>query len=131
MTILPDKVLQRMSPADRKRLGRAGVTSDEAQSKIEIKSERELQRQIANSLRLNDIPFNQDSMHKKRTGTLGWPDFTIVHKGETMFIEAKFGDGELSPEQVELHRRFALRGVKVHVVTSFTQYLGLLKGGGK
>lgn len=132
---LPDKVLVCMSPADRKRLGKAGMTSDEAQAQIEARSERELQRQINNLLCLHDFIFNWSRSDKRTTCKLGWPDYTVFHGSKVLFMEIKFGKGKLSPEQTALHARLATQGFQVHIVTTFNQAHQLiteaLSGGGK
>jgi len=121
MTILPNNVLKCLSPTEKNRLGKAGLTTDEAQERFEAKNERDLQRLISNYLRLNNLPFLQDSMHKRRTGTIGWPDFTVFIHGHLLLFEVKFGKGKVSPEQAALHAQLAQQGFPVHIVTSFEQ----------
>ncbi len=130
MTILPDNVLTKMSPADRKRLGRAGITSDEAQAKMDYRLERELQSQIMNDLVRRGFPVLSNRTNKRHTGKKGQPDLMIFAPNNLLLMELKRAeDGKLSDAQIKLHAALKSTGYTVHVVTSFTQYLGLIKGG--
>jgi len=98
-TDLPDNMLRRMRPEDRKALGARVMTAEEAISRYTIKSERDLQNQIADLLRLRGIWFDQDAMHKRRTGTKSTPDFIFCLNGKFVAWEVKFGNGKLDPGQ--------------------------------
>jgi predicted Ser/Thr protein kinase len=116
-----------MDPADRKRLGKAGVTRAEAIEKAALRSERDLQNQIANYLRLHGIWFDQDAMHKRRTGTTGTPDFLFAINGRACAIEAKFGDGDLKPAQVAAIAAMKKDRWRVVVVKSLPEVISFLK----
>ena len=113
MTVLPEKILRRMSVADRKTLGNAGQTRADCDEIAQAKNERELQKQIVNYLRLHGIEVNVSRTDKRTTHRKGWPDITFAAsvdvKSHRIFNfdvacawEIKFGKGKLSPEQEKL-----------------------------
>ena len=69
--VLPDNILTKMTVEDRARLGKAGKTAAECRSEAIVKDEKEIQKAVANYLRLLNLWHDQDGMHKRRTGTLG------------------------------------------------------------
>lgn len=120
-TILPDAVLRRMSPEDRKKLGKAGVTAEEAQASFVAKNERELQSQIASLLRRNRIWTQRDPMHKRRTGTPGTPDFLFAVNGRAIAWEVKFGGGKLRPDQIAAKVAMEANGWNWDCIESLSQ----------
>lgn len=96
---IPNHILNLMDCKDRLPLGKAGVTSTEAQEKIDAKSEKDLQNLIAQYLRQKDIPYIRQAMNKKTTGMPGWPDFCLPFKGNFFAIECKVGANKLSQDQ--------------------------------
>ena len=115
-SVLPDSMLTKMSAADRKALGKAGLTRADCNAITQVKNERELQKHIVNYLRLQGIEVNVSRMDKRKTDRKGWPDLTFAvtvtldfPKGRIVKIpcawEVKFGNGKLSPEQEKLAAR--------------------------
>lgn len=107
MKVLPENILRRMSAADRKSLGKAGLTRADCEAIAEAKNERELQKQIVNYLRLQGIEVNVSRTDKRTTHKKGWPDltFAVQSLGATSIAnvwEVKFGNGKLSLEQAQL-----------------------------
>src|SRR5215469_15423504 len=94
MKLVPPNIARCMSPEDRQKYvpGEAIGTESEEQGKLA----RALKEwQTAGKLR-----YNWDSTAKRRTGCVGWPDFTVVLPGpKTLFFELKSAQGELSPPQ--------------------------------
>ena len=127
MSLLPDHVLQKMTPEDRKRLGKAGMTMREALEKAVAKSERDLQEQIANWLRLHEIAFYRAAMHKKTTGTVGWPDFTFAVKGRACALEVKFGTHKPEPAQWECMAAMTKNGWRCRVVRSLEEVIAAIR----
>ena len=125
-TLLPDHILRRMSAADRKQLGAAGITADEALARAAARTERELQDLIAALLRLRGIDYCQPSPVKKSGITIGWPDFTFCHHGVPIVLEVKTATGTLRPEQAALHPRLAAQGWRVHVVRTVAEVKAIL-----
>ena len=98
-TILPDNILKAMSPADRKSLGKAGMTAKEAQEKYRAGKEKELQRQVAAHLDRHQIYYETDRMDKKTSGKKGRADFRCCVAGLWLSLECKTEAGTLSSAQ--------------------------------
>lgn len=86
-----------------------------------LKDEATLQDDIAQYLRLKEIPFFRQRMDKKTTGTVGWPDFSYVVKGRACFIECKMPGNELSAEQMGVSISLTLAGALYSVVHSLAE----------
>ena len=131
-TVLPENILKCLSPLERKRLGKAGMTKAEAADRAEAKNERELQRQIVSYLQLKGIEVLWHRTDKRSTATIGWPDvtFTIGQYVSLVGIfpvacawEIKFSNGKLSKEQSDLATRLQSppNFWRFRVITSFEQ----------
>lgn len=64
-----------MTPEARQELGQR--TAAEVMAKGVATSEKQLQRQIVNLLRLKGVECNVSAMHKRKTDRVGWPDITF------------------------------------------------------
>lgn len=118
--ILPPNIIDRMAPSDRASIG--VKTSAEHRAKAAAQDEREIQKGIASYLRLLDIPFNQDAMHRKRTGTVGWPDFVFPYKGKFIAWEVKCPwSRALRPEQAAMSRDLQRAGAEWRLITSVAE----------
>lgn len=82
-------------------------------------SERELQDQFDAWLRERRVPFYRSRMDRATTGTLGWPDFTVVIAGRALLVETKDGKGKLSARQAKLHAELRRTGTTTHVCRDF------------
>ena len=115
MKVLPEKFLRLMSKEDRKSLGKAGMTAEEALAKFVCHSERDLQRTIVQLLRQKGIEPLWHRTDKRSAATVGWPDITFAvqrdWQGVPVYLhrpviacawEVKFGNGELSKEQKQM-----------------------------
>jgi hypothetical protein len=97
--LLPDHILNKMSEEDRKALGKAGVTATEAQAKESLRLEREDHRQFSQWLNSREIYYLWSRTDKAVTIQVGHPDFTLFHRGLTLFVEFKLIGKKLSLEQ--------------------------------
>ncbi len=113
---LTDPLIRRMSPAARAQLG--VQTSDEASTKFVAKSERELQNQICNLLRQRGIWFDQDAMHKRRTGTKSAPDFQFPLCGRFVAWEVKHNGGKLDAGQERTRDKIINQGGEWRLITN-------------
>ncbi len=109
MKVLPINYLKCLSAADRKVLGKAGVLPKEADDTAIAKSEKELQKQIINILRLRGIEVNVSRMDKRKTDRVGWPDlvFSVANSRNQIFPcawEIKLPKNVLSEAQRKTHR---------------------------
>ena len=93
MTLLPDNVLRCLSPDERHKLGKAGLTCDEAVGRAEVRNERKLQQQVAQFLDLKGVPYCWQRTDRKATGRPGTPDFIFCLKGRFCAIECKSARG--------------------------------------
>jgi hypothetical protein len=126
MTIIPENLLRCVNPADRKKLGPAGQTAEEAMASFTAKSEKDLQKQICNLLSLRGIVYINPPMHKRSILPPGWPDFTFALAGVPVAIEAKIGKEQPSDEQREMHALLTRDGWKVRVVRSLEEVRTIL-----
>jgi hypothetical protein len=99
---LPDKILRLVSPADRKALGKRGLTLCEVFERAKIKSERDLQNLIESYFRLHNVVAIRSRMDKKTTTPTGTPDFMLALKGQAIALEVKLPGEELSEEQKKM-----------------------------
>lgn len=127
MTLLPSHFLEKMDPAERRKLGKAGMTAEEATEKQIAKSERDLQNQIASWLSLNNIWFTRSAMNKRTTNTVGTPDFLLAVNGRAIGLEVKFGAGKLRPEQENAITAMSKNGWCVAVVRSLPEVIEFIK----
>lgn len=119
LSLLPRNITACMSESDKRALSRNGKTPEESRSLAAAKSEREIQGQIANYLRLLRVPSNRDAMHRKRTGTVGWPDFVFPYRGHFVAWEVKCPWSQnLRPEQSEMARELQRHGTEWRLITS-------------
>jgi hypothetical protein len=125
--ILPENILSKMSPADRKKIGKAGVTSEEAALKQIVKSEGELQKLINNELNRREIWFAWSRMNKRTTSKIGTPDFLFSYKGKFCAVEAKHEKREPTKEQRDAIRSIQRNGGTVAVIRTFQGFLDFLR----
>jgi hypothetical protein len=97
---------------------KAGLTTEEATRKYLVRLERKEQNTLVGWLSLNGIPFNRDRMDKRRRGTPGWPDFTIVWGGRVLLGEMKVQGNKLSDDQQKCHDSLLRSGTEVQVWSS-------------
>lgn len=102
MTILNERILKLMSPADRAKLGKAGLLASEAEAKRVYKSEAELQGDIRQYLNLHEIEYINPPMNKKSGLPIGWPDFSLSYRGVAILIECKVEGEKPKPHQREM-----------------------------
>jgi hypothetical protein len=123
-TLLPDSLLRCVSAADRKAAG-LPVPLDQslaaAVTRNEHKREKELQCQIANFLRLRGIWFDQDAMHKRRTGTLSAPDFQFPYRGKFVAWEVKLPGAKLDDGQIKARDSIIAQGGEWRLITALPE----------
>lgn len=134
MTLYPVNFLRRMSDKDRKALGKAGMLPEEACAVADARSERELQKNIAQLLGTHGIFYVRARMDKKTTTKKGVPDFlfavqrrytTLTVDGRTEITstpcawEIKHGDGKLSDAQKDVREQLLKNGWEYAVIRTF------------
>jgi hypothetical protein len=93
-----------------------------------IRDEAELHEQIAAYCRSQGWLALHGRMDRKTGRTLGEPDFVIFAQTPRVFlVECKRPGGKLSLVQNQTAAWFNKLGWPLHVVTSFEEFLGVLK----
>jgi hypothetical protein len=129
--LLPLNFIKCMSKVDRELLG--VQTKDEMAKAWQARSERDLQRQIVQYLRLRGIEVIHHAMNKKSTATRGTPDilFCVMVQGfpRAVAIEVKFGSGICSRQQNDMMERMKTRpnSWDVRIVRTFTEVVDLMR----
>jgi len=128
-SVLPDRVLVRISCEQRNTLGKAGVTMAEANEKAAVKSEKQLQKLCRAYLMQHHIPVNVPAFGRKSTTTPGWPDFTfpLPPSGRLCAIEFKVGANHTTPEQARCIDDLQRCGAVAVVVRTFEEFLRVVK----
>lgn len=126
--ILPNNVLKLMSPADRRLLGRAGLTTAEVEHIVLERTEKQLQEDMIKLLDQRGIFFNRSRMDKRTTCRVGMFDFTIFLPNEKyLAVEAKVAGGALSLFQRKVFTEFWEKtGRVVHIVMDLDSFRKLL-----
>lgn len=124
--ILTDSFLKAMPPEERKKLGKAGLTKEEAAAKRSGGTERQLQDEIAGWLELEQIYYESDRMDRKTSGKKGRADFRLCVRGADgvgrwLSLEAKTGGAKLTAEQEEEAERLLRSGGAFAVVRSLAE----------
>lgn len=120
-SFLPDNILNCMSQADKKPLGKSGLTRKEIEAKAEVKSEKELQSSIVAYLKLKEIVVCSPTFGKVSRIKKGWPDLTFCYKGIPCLWEIKRPKGILSEDQKQLHYKLIDNGWSVKVIRSIEE----------
>lgn len=128
--LLPDKILRLLSPADRRSLGKAGLTAEEAVLAGRIKAERDLQNLIETYFNLRGIVAIRSRMDKATRTPVGTPDFLLALRGRAVALEAKLPGESLSAEQGTMKDRMTADPNGWHWITvhSMEEVRGLLRG---
>lgn len=120
MNLLPRNITACMSAADQRAI--LGRTPAESREKAIVKDERELQKQIANYLRLLGVWNIQSRMDKRASNTLGTPDFVFPYKGNFVAWEVKIPWAKsLRPEQTHARDGIIKQGGEWRLITAFSE----------
>ena len=118
---LPPAIRRRIDPSSTPAALLPGVSVD-AREKAIAKDEREIQKQISSFLRLRGIWADSDAMHKRRSGTVGTPDFVFPYKGHFVAWEIKCPwSPRLRPEQVQARDAIIAQGGQWRRITSLAE----------
>ncbi len=100
-TTLPEHVLNKMSPEDRKTLGKAGQTKQEAETAFSDRLERHEHDELIKWLLLHDVQYSRSRMDRKDTRKVGTADFLINAMGRFVSIEMKAGKNKPDEDQIK------------------------------
>ncbi len=137
---LPDKIKRLMSPEDRKSLGKAGMTAEEALLAAKVRIEKDLQNVVEGWLGTKGITVLRARMDKKTTNKRGQPDLLFVVKppvsgswqGPHPLVypcawECKMPGEELEEEQVKMAARLTADGWHWMIITSLDDAIAELR----
>jgi hypothetical protein len=126
--VLPDSFLKALPEPERRKLGKAGITAEEAIVAYSTKKERELQRLVHNWLLSKELYFESDRMDKRTSGKKGRADFRVCCRGLWLSLECKAGTGTLTSEQGAEAARLRRSGGKFVVVRSLEEAVEAVNG---
>src|SRR5271166_1794100 len=110
-----------MYQADRKELGAAGLTNEEAVIKHQRRLERDEQNTLVAWLAIQEeqgkLTYDWSRTDRKTTNRKGIPDFRIYRDGRVLLGEMKVRT-KLSPDQVEMIDKFSRAGCEVQLWSS-------------
>jgi hypothetical protein len=114
-----DKQRGLIDPADRKQLGRAGMTAAEGHERLVRRLERDEQNTLAAWLSLREadgvLVYDWSATHRRTTNRRGFPDFRIYRGDRALLGEMKIEDGRLSGDQVEMLAKLSRAGTQVQI----------------
>ena len=99
--VLSEGFLQSLPEAERKKLGRAGMTQAEAQAIFERGEEKKLKDLVMNALNRRGAWIFDQPMNKKTRGRPGVPDIIGCYRGYFFAIELKAGGQPLRQDQAQ------------------------------
>jgi hypothetical protein len=126
MKILPESMLKRMTPEDRKSIGQ--VSAEEAAHIYRMRNERQQHAIFRNWLQMEGMLFQHSSPVKRSTiEPAGFPDFQVFYIGRSLFLEFKRPEGRLSEDQINVHRQLLRAGHYVQVPRSAAEAIEITK----
>lgn len=119
-SILPQNVVNCMSPEDRLLIGRKSV--GELRYLATVRDERALQKQVASYLRLLNVWFAQSRMDRRTSNTVGTPDFVFCYNRHFVAWEVKCPRSQnLRPEQAKARDGIIAQGGEWRLITSLAE----------
>jgi hypothetical protein len=107
-----------MSPADRRSLGRAGLTASEAQAKYATRVERDEAKLFSAWLSGRELYFIQARTDRRSTIRTGHPDFTLLHDGRCLLLEIEMSARSAEPGTGPVSERTRSAGFVAEIVRS-------------
>lgn len=124
---IPDHILRLMPEHERKLLGKAGRTADEAQAIFTERTEKEMHITFESWLNLHNLPFIHSRMDRATTTNLGVPDFAVFYQERALLIEFKMPSSMLSEDQKTYHAKLDKVGASPVVCFSAEQAIKLAR----
>lgn len=125
-SFLPDHVLRLMNPADRPK-GAAGKLRSEIAAAHEVKSEKQLQNQLEDWLRLKGVVVIRQRMDRKSNTVMGLPDLCFCMNGIAFGLECKIQNKSAMPHQQQVMERMTANGWRCGVVHSLKEMMDVLE----
>ena len=95
--------------------------SEQPPSKEEIKSEKQLQEQIAGFLQRNHTVVIRSRMDRKTSTNLGTPDLLFALNGRAIAFEVKLPGRKPTEEQADMMQRMSRNGWACYIITKYDQ----------
>jgi hypothetical protein len=131
---LTNQQLKCMMPEDRRVVmaavghPNAGLLAEEALAKHLHRLERDEQKTLVSWLSLQEeagkLTFDWSRTDRKTTNRKGMPDFRIYRDGRALLGEMKIEGAKLSPDQIEMRKKFARCGAEVQLWNSAAVGIG-------
>jgi hypothetical protein len=120
--MLPANITRCMSEADQRAVSSSGKSAAETRAAAVAKDERELQKQLANYLRLLGLWFTQSRMDRRTSNTVGTPDFVFPYRGAAVYWEVKCPwSRALRPEQAKAREAILKQGGEWRLITCLAE----------
>jgi hypothetical protein len=100
-TVLSEGLLKALPEAERKRLGRAGITQAQAKATFNRGEEKKLKDLVVNELNRRGAWIFDQPMSKKTRGRPGVPDIIGCYRGYFFSVELKATGETLRPDQAQ------------------------------
>jgi hypothetical protein len=127
-TVLPQSFLEKMPEEERRRLGRAGMTTQECDAKQVKEEERKMQAMIRQYLNLHEIEYINPAMNRRSQLPPGWPDFTFCYRGVAIGVECKVDGKKAEPHQVDRHQGMRRNGWRIVVAYGLADIQEFMRG---
>jgi hypothetical protein len=125
--VIPENFLRLMSVDQRRPLGKAGLTAEEAILKEIARTEKGEHNIFLSWLMLKGIPRIYSRTDKRPTIAAGWPDFSVFYEGVTLFFEFKINKRKTTREQEETIALLREVGFEVFVIDTAKEAIEICK----
>ena len=99
---LPDPLLTKIAdPKEKRRLGKAGLTTEEGLAKRQKEDENELRERIEGFCRRNKIDPDGGNPAKRSRLRTGRPDLVLTKNNRCLWVEFKVRNNKLTSDQYE------------------------------
>jgi hypothetical protein len=127
--LLPPNIRNKIDPADRRALGKAGMTTEENIDAKRTKDEKADHNRVMSWVRRNELEcIHAPTFRRVHDLPPGWPDFSLIWGDRILFVELKSARGRLSPAQLEMKAKLEAQGATVYVKFSYESTKRLMIG---
>lgn len=116
---LGDNVLSKLESDEKKRRGKAGLTTEERTAKRDKRRESELRGQVIGFAERAGIVVDTSDPHRKSRLPSGRPDLLLTKDSRCLYLELKTNYNKLSPEQETYIAKLVQAGNGVFVVRDY------------
>jgi VRR-NUC domain len=127
--LLPPNIRNKIVEADRRPLGKAGMTTEENIDAKRTKDEKADHKRVMAWVARNELKcIHAPTFRRVHDLPPGWPDFTLIWGDQHLFVELKSARGRLSPAQLEMKAKLEAQGATVYVKFSYESTKRLMIG---